>query len=630
MAIPQAGSILHHLRQAMLRRDGAGLTDGQLLRSYLVRGDEAAFEALVRRHGPMVYGVCCRVLHNPDDADDAFQAVFLVLLRKATTLATREVVGDWLHGVAYRTALKARAAAARRQVQERRTARSEAVLDEETRPDWLPLLDREIERLPSKYRLPVLLCDMQGHTRKEAARQLGWPEGTVSGRLSRARALLARRLTRCGVTLSAAVAALALTDKLSAHVPLSLIGSTCKAASGFAARCAAGSVSAPVAALTEGVVKAMLLSKVKNGVAVAMVALALAASISAWRYSAVAGQTGEPREEKSAPATREIPKRDEPRERAQIPQIPAAKRSFRIDLLVAREKEGQRKALAYPRLIALEGKEARFRSGPSYLYTFGAMNFVPFSMGPTVSVKVYEDKSKLCLDMTVTQPTLGIFEQDATVESKSIQILRRLDLGQPITAKLRTSDKDKSFLVVTAAVQEAEKDLDANAFPTPGYGSYTDSKSNAAAENSLDAKTVAAAEKELHVAEFLRRTNNPGSSYFYYELLTRRYPGTLYAERAKERMAEMDKLRKQPEKSKEKQPMRVGQVFIEGNKTISDDKILEHACFFPGMRLTFADLRDAERNLSKLKGLKRNPTVTILDSEGKSEFKDIRISVEEE
>ena len=132
----------------------------------------------------MVRGVCRRVLRDNHDADDAFQAAFLVLLRKASTLATREVVGDWLHGVAYRTALKARAAAARRRLKERQTLRREAILDEEAPPEWRPLLDQEIGRLPEKYRLPLVLCDLEGRTRKEAAQQLGWPEGTLSGRLS--------------------------------------------------------------------------------------------------------------------------------------------------------------------------------------------------------------------------------------------------------------------------------------------------------------------------------------------------------------------------------------------------------------------------------------------------------------
>jgi len=172
MATPQAGSILRQLRQAVFRLDGAGMTDGQLLRSFLSRRDEAAFEALVRRHGPMVRSVCRRVLRNTHDADDAFQAAFLVLLRKAPSLAAREVVGDWLHGVAYRTALKARAAEAHRRTKERQILRREAI-EEEARPDWHALLDQELGQLPEKYRVPVVLCDLEGRTRKEAARQLG-------------------------------------------------------------------------------------------------------------------------------------------------------------------------------------------------------------------------------------------------------------------------------------------------------------------------------------------------------------------------------------------------------------------------------------------------------------------------
>jgi RNA polymerase sigma factor (sigma-70 family) len=159
MAALQTGSILHQLRQMVLRHDGAGMSDGQLLRSFLNQRDEAAFEALVRRHGPMVRGVCRRVLRDTHDADDAFQAAFLVLLRKAPALAAREVIGDWLHGVAYRTALKARTADARRRAKERRISRSE-VIEEESRPEWHALLDQEVGRLPEKYRLPVVLCDV--------------------------------------------------------------------------------------------------------------------------------------------------------------------------------------------------------------------------------------------------------------------------------------------------------------------------------------------------------------------------------------------------------------------------------------------------------------------------------------
>src|SRR6516225_3282283 len=137
--------LIQVLRRAALRRDGEGLTDADLLEAFVVRREEAAFEALLRRHGPMVWGVCRRVLQNEADAEDAFQATFLVLLRKAPSLVGRAVLGDWLHGVARRTALKARVDCARRRAKERSVARPEARAVE-VRNDWLPLLDEELGR----------------------------------------------------------------------------------------------------------------------------------------------------------------------------------------------------------------------------------------------------------------------------------------------------------------------------------------------------------------------------------------------------------------------------------------------------------------------------------------------------
>jgi RNA polymerase sigma factor (sigma-70 family) len=247
---------------------GEGQTDGQLLGQFLAQRDEAAFAALVRRHGPMVLGVCRRVLGNADDADDAFQATFLILVRKADSLRARAVLGDWLHGVARRTALNARRLAARQRAREQVLARPEAQ-GEGVRDDWLPLLDEELSRLPEKYRLPIVLCDLEGRTRREAAEQLAWPEGTVAGRLARGRALLARKLTRHGQALSAgSVAAVLAQNAVSASVPAELVRSTGMAARLFAAGtgAASGVISAQVAALTEGVVRAMFLTKVKMGV----------------------------------------------------------------------------------------------------------------------------------------------------------------------------------------------------------------------------------------------------------------------------------------------------------------------------------------------------------------------------
>src|SRR3954453_23338764 len=164
MATGQLNHLLHHLRRAALPRDGAGLTDGQLLDNFLTRRDDGALEALVRRHGPMAWGVCRRILRHHHDAEDAFQAIFLVLVRRAASIVPREMGANWLYGVAYRTALKARATAARRKVRERQVA--DMPEPETARPDaWhdlRPVLDEEVNRLPDKYRVPVVLCDLEG------------------------------------------------------------------------------------------------------------------------------------------------------------------------------------------------------------------------------------------------------------------------------------------------------------------------------------------------------------------------------------------------------------------------------------------------------------------------------------
>jgi len=268
------------------------LTDGQLLECFLGRRDEAAFEALVRRHGPMVLGVCRRVLHNQHDAEDAFQATFLVLVRKAASIVPRELVGNWLYGVAHRTALAAKVANARRRLKERlvRDMPRPEALAEATEQDWLPLLDQELSRLPDKYRVPVVLCELEGRARKEVARQLRLAEGTLSSRLATARKLLAQRLARHGIALSCGVLAAALAPNgASACVPTPLAASTVKAATLVAAGKAAGAVSAPVAALTEGVLKAMFLTKLKIVTALLLLVGVSLVGAGAAAYHALAG-----------------------------------------------------------------------------------------------------------------------------------------------------------------------------------------------------------------------------------------------------------------------------------------------------------------------------------------------------
>jgi RNA polymerase sigma factor (sigma-70 family) len=222
----------------------------------------------------MVWGVCRRVLRNYHDAEDAFQVTFLVLVRRAASVVPREMVANWLYGVAHQTALKARATAARRKGRERQvTEMPEPAAEQEPWRDLQPLLDQELSRLPDKYRAVVVLCDLEGKTRKEAARQLGVPEGTVAGRLARARTMLANRLVRRGLTLSGGLLAVVLAQNAAAAgVPASVASSTITAASLVAAgeATAAGVISARVAALTEGVLKAMLPNKL-TGVLVALV-----------------------------------------------------------------------------------------------------------------------------------------------------------------------------------------------------------------------------------------------------------------------------------------------------------------------------------------------------------------------
>ena len=240
-------------------------SDGELLGRFVERRDERALAALVDRHGPMVWGVCRRLLSH-HDAEDAFQATFIVLVRKAGSVKPREMVGNWLHGVARQAALQARAA--RRRAGEGQVTRMPDVEAPQDRwADVRPILDEELGRLPDHYRAVIVLCDLEGRTRKEVARQFGCPEGTVASRLSRAREMLAKRLTGRGVALSAGALTAAFLQSSASAVPASVLTSTIKAAS----LCGQAVIPVKVATLAEGVLKAMLVSKLKAAVAVVLV-----------------------------------------------------------------------------------------------------------------------------------------------------------------------------------------------------------------------------------------------------------------------------------------------------------------------------------------------------------------------
>jgi RNA polymerase sigma-70 factor (ECF subfamily) len=250
------------------------MTDGQLLGAFVERRDGAAFAALVRRHGPMVWAVCRRLLPH-HDAEDAFQAAFLILVRKATSLEPREKVGNWLYGVAHHTALLARRTTTRRNRREKQTTElpEPALREKDLWSDLQPLVDEELSRLPEKYRTVLVLCDLEGNTRTEAARRLGVPDGSVASRLARARASLAKRLARRGVTLSGGLlAGLQAQGRALAVMPPSIVSATVSAARVLAA--GTGSVGAKITELTNGVLNTMLLNKLKSVIAVSLVVLA--------------------------------------------------------------------------------------------------------------------------------------------------------------------------------------------------------------------------------------------------------------------------------------------------------------------------------------------------------------------
>jgi RNA polymerase sigma factor (sigma-70 family) len=302
--------VLRYLRRVAGTAGAGDVSDADLLARFVASRDEAAFELLLWRHGTMVLHVCRDVTRDEHAAEDAFQATFLALVRKAATIRARESLGAWLYQVAYRVALRARRS-------ERETVNLHAVgvaaareLPDETELRELrPLLHQEVQRLPAKYRTPIVLCYLEGLTHEEAARQLGWPKGTVAGRLARAREMLRKRLTRCGVALSTALAALALAPaSASGLVPPGLVQLTLKSCALLASGGAtAGLVSAHVLALSEGVMRTMLWTKMK-----AVAALVLLLGLAGGGVSLLAG--GRPAQQTEAIA------QDEAQPKARTPK----------------------------------------------------------------------------------------------------------------------------------------------------------------------------------------------------------------------------------------------------------------------------------------------------------------------
>lgn len=275
MATGQLAAVLRHIRKLASARPAGEVTDGQLLERFVTQHDTLAFELLVRRHERMVWGVCRRLLANVQDAEDAFQAAFVVLVRKAGSICKRESVGSWLYQVAYRIALRARAHRARITARERQVDASPVDPHEDTASvegrDLRSLLDQELNQLPEKYRTPVVLCYLEGKSYQEVAQQLGCPKGTVATRLTRARELLHGRLSRRGLGVTVGLLVTGLSEEAaSASVPIALVASTVQGATllSVGGPVVGSGVSAQVATLAEGLLHAMFLTKMKFAMAI--------------------------------------------------------------------------------------------------------------------------------------------------------------------------------------------------------------------------------------------------------------------------------------------------------------------------------------------------------------------------
>src|SRR5262245_31446451 len=236
MATVHLSELLRRQTRGMVAQTLAHQSDGQLVEQFLAGRDEAVFTALVRRHGPMVYRVCWRVLQQQQDTEDAFQATFVVLAQKLHTVRKQNSLASWLHGVAHRVALKAKAQGIQRRRHEQHANVSHPPPDEVTWGELRTALDAELARLPDKWRLPLILCYLEGHTQDEAARHLGWSRTTLQRRLDQARAALARRLSWRAVVWPAALSAVLLSDCVApAALASGLVDSTVEAAALVAA-----------------------------------------------------------------------------------------------------------------------------------------------------------------------------------------------------------------------------------------------------------------------------------------------------------------------------------------------------------------------------------------------------------
>ncbi len=356
---------VQYLSDLATRQQGTDAADAELLRRFAAERDEAAFAILLRRHSPLVFAVCRQVLRDAHDAEDAFQATFLVLARKAASIRKQQSLAAWLHRVAVNVARTARTSAAQRRAQERQAVvmSQGSPADEVALRDEQPVIHEEVNRLPEKYRVPIVLCYFQDKTHDEAARELGWPVGTVKGRLARARDLLRARLARRGLALSGGGLAAALTQTAAlGQVPAVLLGETLRVALSSVGNGAVpvGTISARVLALTQGACQTVTATKV-----ISLIVLVLAVSLAGFAAAIASGVGREAGPEPLAAQKQEVvaqAKANEDRPAAQAIQLtlanvrPEYRPGEAVDLTLTIKNNGKEEfSYLQPKLTDLDG-----------------------------------------------------------------------------------------------------------------------------------------------------------------------------------------------------------------------------------------------------------------------------------
>jgi RNA polymerase sigma factor (sigma-70 family) len=459
----------------------------------------------------MVLGVCFRIVGNHHDAEDAFQATFLVLASKAASVWPREMVANWLHGVAYRSALKARTIQKRRQLHEKQVKQMpepEAAQPERSR-DLHEALDEELSRLPTNYRLPIVLCDLEGKTIKAASDQLGWPQGTLAGRLARGRKRLARRLTQRGALVSGTALAAVLSEQAAlARVPLTLVTTTSRAAIAFATgKAAENLVCVSVVALTQGVLNSMIPSKLKVAT-IALLALSLVAFGSGLFSRQVAtGQEFNSGQQRAVPENDRAAFRVEPVPGTQDMRYSAAFRQQKPEQKSEQPASSQqtKKTAEVLDEEKLQGEWIAVENELHVSIFFGPKDCVQRIVESHPSGP--DDKGTYTVDWSKYPHYLDIQWGKLTPVGTIMAFAKDGRLRIEIGGNIQNA-RPKEFTSDSILLTKVEK----------------------AAAGSKQAESAAAS--DLDKAEFYHRARKFGSAQFYYELVCHRYPDTEYARKA--------------------------------------------------------------------------------------------------